>query len=74
MLWYQNKNLSLSLSLSLLKTEMSLRCLLAKATWWIKCNYSYNYIRDFETVFEIEYIWNGWVKKYRANVNLVLCN
>ena len=25
------------------KTEWSLRCLLAKATWWRKCNYNYNY-------------------------------
>ena len=26
------------------KTERSLRCLLAKANWWIKCNYNYNCI------------------------------
>ena len=28
------------------KTERSLCCLLAKATWWIKCNYNYNYKYD----------------------------
>ena len=26
-----------------LKTERSLRCLLAKATWWVKCNYNNNW-------------------------------
>ena len=25
------------------KIERSLRCLLAEATWWIKCNYNFNY-------------------------------
>ena len=27
------------------KIDMSLRCLLAKATWEIKCNYNYKYIK-----------------------------
>ena len=26
-----------------LKTERSLRCLLVKVTWWIKCNYKYHW-------------------------------
>ena len=31
------------------KTERSLRCLLAKATWWIKCNYIIlNYTPELE--------------------------
>ena len=29
------------------KTERSLRCLLAAASWWIECNYSYNAAEHF---------------------------
>ena len=25
-------------------------------------------------MFEVEYLWNGWVKKGEANANLVLCD
>ena len=33
-------------------------------------NKNYN-IRGPDVVFEVEYLWNGWVKKDGVNVNLV---
>ena len=36
-------------------------------------NKNYN-IRGPDVVFEVEYLWNGWVKKDGINANLVLCD
>ena len=33
-----------------------------------------NIIRDTYAVFEVEYLWNGWVKKDEVNANLILLN
>ena len=49
------------------KTERFFRCLLAKATWWIKCNYNCNYnwkkssliFQRFFAVTRIQLIWFG---------------
>ena len=33
-----------------------------------------NYRRVTDVVFEVEYLYNGWVKKDGVNANLVLCD
>ena len=36
-------------------------------------NKNYN-IRGPHVMFEVEYLWNGWVKKDGVNVNVVFCD
>ena len=36
-------------------------------------NKNYN-ISGHYVVFEVEYLWNGWVKKNGVNVNFVKCD
>ena len=49
------------------KTEKSLRCLLAKATWWIKCNYNYIFTFLHEVL-----LWCWWNFQHHCITNTVL--
>ena len=54
-----------------LKTERSLRCLLAKATWRIKCNYNYNYIKMVFFSEKSKELPSGWGLRPQTSILVI---